>query len=228
MKNSLSRHFRRRLLQFRSASAPTTLASRDAYALWSATYPPQAHNQLMRLEQAAMLQLMPSLDGLSVLDLACGTGRYGLIARQTGARQVIGIDNSLPMLRAGALRPVMEADMPRLPFAVASFDVVLCGLALGHLLPDAMHSAIMEIGRILRRGGTALFSDFHPFVYLSGGRRTFSANGTTYAVEHYPHLASDYVNAIILAGMKITALSEPHAEVNGKQVPAVLIVRCQR
>src|SRR5258708_38485681 len=88
----------------RRALAPPldpTLDSTAAYALWAASYPPHAHNQIMTLEQAAMLRLMPTLAGRTVLDLACGTGRYSLIAREAGAAPVIGTDNTTPMLQAG-------------------------------------------------------------------------------------------------------------------------------
>jgi len=204
-----------------------TLASLDAYALWSASYPPYAHNRLMEVEQAAMERLMPALAGRTVLDLACGTGRYGLLAQKAGARRVIGADNSRPMLRAGALTAA-EASMSDLPFGARSFDVVICGLALGHLPPWDMRRAMQEIGRVLRPGGEALLSDFHPFVYLRGGRRTFAApDGTRYAVEHHPHLVADYFQAAQLAGMTLVALDEPRAQVGQSEIPAVLVVRCR-
>ena len=44
----------RSLLNGRS---PRTLISLDAYDLWAANYPPQAHNTLMQTEQQAMLDL---------------------------------------------------------------------------------------------------------------------------------------------------------------------------
>jgi malonyl-CoA O-methyltransferase len=203
-----------------------TLASVDAYALWSSSYPPYAHNRLMEVEQAAMERLMPPLVDRVVLDLACGTGRYGLLAQKAGARRIVGVDNSRPMLRAGQLTAA-EASMTDLPFGAQSFDAVICGLALGHLPPDKMRRAMQEIGRVLRPGGVALLSDFHPFVYLRGGRRTFSApDGTRYTVEHYPHLLSDYFNAVQLAGMSIVALDEPRARVGKSEIPAVLVMRC--
>ncbi len=217
---------------------PETLSALDAYALWAASYPPHAHNRLMEIEQAAMLALMPDLRGRDVLDLACGTGRYSRIALQGGARRVVGADFSPPMLRAGrkATSPSdplsagreggsVQASMMVLPFADASFDVIICGLATGHLPPAAMRQAIAEMARALRPGGDALISDFHPSLYLGGGRRTFTApDGTPYAVEHYPHLISDYFEASQAASLTLRALAEPCTVSNGNAIPAVLIL----
>src|SRR5258707_12104253 len=94
--------FTRMRQRFKSTYRPQhTLASTDAYALWAASYPPHAHNEIMMLEQATMLKLMPTLVGRTALELACGTGRYSLIAREAGASQVIGTDNKSPMLQTG-------------------------------------------------------------------------------------------------------------------------------
>ena len=150
---------------------PRTLTSLQAYAKWAATYAAHAHNPLMQVEQGAMLQLLPDLHDKTVLDLACGTGRYGLLAWERGASQVVGLDNSHAMLKAAQLQPVARASTEALPLATASVDVVLCGLALGHLPQIA--PSLHEISRVLQPGGTALISDFHPFQYLSGARRTF-------------------------------------------------------
>ena len=52
---------------------------------------------------------MPPLAGQTVLDLACGTGRYGLMAQERGARGVISIDNSAAMLAGNPLRERVQA-----------------------------------------------------------------------------------------------------------------------
>ena len=234
----------RRRFKLRQA-IPQTLASLDAYALWAATYPPIAHNRLMQVEQAAMLDLLPPLADRDVLDLACGSGRYTQIARDRSARRVIGLDNSVPMLRVGLQAGVTvqngapslaQGEMDALPFAADTFDVLICALAIGHLPPTRMLATFIEIARVLRPGGAALISDFHPFLYLSGGRRTFNApNGVTYAVEHTPHLISDYYAALRSAGLTLERLSEPaavpdlhSATLHSAAAPAVLILLARK
>ncbi len=221
MMNILRRLFR--------PSAPPTLNSIAAYALWAATYPPHAHNALMEVEQSAMLRLLPDLRGRDVLDLACGTGRYGLIAAERGARHVVGADNSLAMLRAGKLKSATEATSARLPFAAESFDVVVCGLALGHLQRDSLMHTLTEIARVLRPGGVLLFSDFHPYLYLNGGRRTFaSPDGKTYAVEHYVYFPSEYFDLLRDATMILSGFEEPRAKLGKIELPAVLVMRGEK
>ena len=104
-----------------------------------------------------------------------------------------------------------------------SIDVVLCGLALGHL--PTIKASIHEIGRILKPEGVALVSDFHPYQYLTGARRIFEANKMNYAVEHYVHHLSDYFSLGQLANLQISALQEPIYQDNK---PVVLVIRYEK
>jgi malonyl-CoA O-methyltransferase len=216
-----------RFRRFLPTVSMRTLSSLDAYARWAATYPPRAHNALMQTEEASMKSLMPDLKGRTVLDLACGTGRYGLIARERGAKTVIGMDNSAEMLRANSQPQIALATTEAIPLPGHSIDVVLCGLALGHL-PSILPS-IREISRILRPGGAALISDFHPFVFLSGGQRTFTASdGLTYAVEHYTHLYSDFHRAARESRLWIEDVIEGALNITGSAYGSTPVVIAYR
>lgn len=192
------------------AFKPRELNIPAAYAEWSRNYPPRAHNALMRAEESAMLELMPDARGRVALDLACGTGRYARILRERGARQVIGIDLSPEML-AQADKPMVSfvlSDLNRLPIPTNSLDLITCGLAFGHV--ENLSHAIAESARVLKRGGTLLYSDFHPLGYLAGWRREFNGrNGKRYAVKHFAHLYSDHDAACRAAGLAIRAVREP-------------------
>lgn len=205
-----------------------TLSSIEAYAQWAPSYPPHAHNVLMELEESAMRQMMPMLAGQTVLDLACGTGRYGLLAQEQGAKQVIGLDNSHAMLLANPQKHIAVATTETLPLATNSLDVILCGLALGHL--TRLQPSMSEISRVLRPGGTALVSDFHPFVFLNGGQRTFTGqDGLTYAVEHYPHLYMDYHRTAREAGLHIVDVTECTMNTaSSGELPIVIVFRFEK
>lgn len=222
LKELIRRLRRARLLPSRPLR---TLPSIDAYARWAATYPPQAHNAFMRAEEAPMLELMPPLAGKVVLDLASGTGRYGLMAWQRQAAYVLALDNSPAMLALNPISRRMLAPLDRLPLPNACVDVVICGLALGHVAE--LQPAISEIGRVLRGGGYAVISDFHPFLYLNGGRRTFSTESGVYAVEHHVHLYATYHAASYAANLEIEAVREPTLD-EADGLPVALVLRLRR
>lgn len=96
--------------------------------------------------------------GQSVLDVACGTG---VVARHAAARLggtgvVVGLDLNDAMLTvARRIRPDIDwrqGDAGALPFPGASFDSVLCQMAL-MFFPDRVR-ALQEMGRVARDGGT--------------------------------------------------------------------------
>lgn len=188
-------------------SADLADATRYAYERWAPIYPPIAHNPLMRVEEQAMLERWPSVAGRRALDLACGTGRYTRRLAHGGARSVVALDFCLPMLARAAASHRICADMMCLPFARHSFDLVICGLALGHA--SAVRPWMAEIARVLAPGGTLLYSDFHPEAARAGLTRSFKdENDETCTVPHrYFDMASQR-EAIDLAGMQLEALHE--------------------
>src|SRR4051794_39551338 len=99
----------------------------EAYERWAPGYAPVPHNPLMAAEQREMLARLPPLAGKTVLDLACGSGRYARLLEDAGAQRVIGADFSMGML-ARATGARVRADLVSLPFAARAFDVVVSGL----------------------------------------------------------------------------------------------------
>ena len=113
-----------------------------------------------------------------VLDVGCGRGAVLLLAAQrltTG--KATGIDlwqaqdqsgNAQEATKKNALAEgvgerveLHTGDMRKLPFADASFDVIVSSLAI-HNVPDAAGRAesVREIARVLKPGGRVLLADF--------------------------------------------------------------------
>jgi GrpB-like predicted nucleotidyltransferase (UPF0157 family)/SAM-dependent methyltransferase len=106
----------------------------------------------LRGEEAWLLalQAIAAMRPRRVLDAGCGTGEFTeLIA----APEVVAVDSSAAAVAAARARGLdaRVADIQRLPFADAEFDVVTCNWVLYHL-PDR-ERGLAELARVLRPGG---------------------------------------------------------------------------
>ncbi|MDP9271707.1 MAG: ubiquinone/menaquinone biosynthesis methyltransferase [Chloroflexota bacterium] len=101
-------------------------------------------------------------EGMSILDVACGTGALtrALAARVGPGGAVTGVDRSEPMLaharrarrRGDAATPsYLAADALALPFAAGRFDVVTMAFGLRNM-PDYA-AALAEMTRVVRPDG---------------------------------------------------------------------------
>lgn len=187
-------------------TAGSALATREAYRLWSETY--DEENPLTTLDEAAVSILTPPLKGLDLLDAACGTGRR-LVFGKGAPRSAVGIDLVYEMLARGRHDPerpaaTAEADLRALPFPPARFDVVWCRLAAGHL--PSLGALYRELARVLRPGGRAVVTDFHPEAIRRGHARIFrDAAGTSHEVEHVVHDVPAHEEAAADAGLAFDA-----------------------
>ena len=210
----------------RRTNVAQTLDPQAAYALWAPTYPPHAHNELMALEQQTVLSLLPDLGGLTVLDIGCGSGRYLRELRDRDARP-IGIDLSEPMLAKAReiTSRIARANVCALPIDSMSVDVIVCALALGDV-PN-LEIALVEMARVLRPGGCAVYSVVHPVGATAGWSRTFEAEGRRVSIDGYWHSVDDHRQACAAAGLRVTAWEEP-VLTEAPEHPAVLVVRASR
>jgi SAM-dependent methyltransferase len=178
------------------------LKTREAYRLWSDTY--DQENPLTVLDEAAVRMFTPELEGLDLLDAACGTGRR-LVFGENAPRSAAGVDLVFEMLARGRRVPgrpstTSAADVRSLPFPAARFDVAWCRLAAGHL--PALAPLYAELARVLRPGGCAVVTDFHPEAIRRGHARVFrDAAGTAHTVEHVVHEPGDHETAARAAGL---------------------------
>lgn len=113
------------------------------------------------------LALLGEVQGLSILDAGCGPGKYAQILLDRGAT-VTGFDHSEQMVQLAKARNkgrgnffVHNMVAPLEQLATASFDKVLCALAL-HYIED-WNPVLQEFARVLKPKGQLVLSIGHPF-----------------------------------------------------------------
>jgi SAM-dependent methyltransferase len=108
--------------------------------------------------------------GARVLDVGCGTGVVALTAARLGAT-CTGVDLTPELLArakestaiAGVDIDWHEGDAEALPFADASFDVVVS--QFGHMFAPRPAAVVAEMLRVLVPGGTLAFSTWPPELF---------------------------------------------------------------
>lgn len=100
------------------------------------------------------------MSAADVLDVGCGTG---VVTEEIAARtkgRVVGLDRDPEALaiaaRSGSPVEYRQGDAERLPFATASFDLVVCHFLLLWLSEPLM--ALREMARVCRPGGAVFVS----------------------------------------------------------------------
>lgn len=220
-----------KLKQKFSHTNPIPVDILTGYAHWAESYQAVPHNPLMEVEQQAMVSLLPAdLRDDTCLDAACGSGRYMLLLRARRAGLVVGIDYSADMLaqaqKVNLGGRLIRGPFSPLPFLDNSFDLITCGMAVGH--EKNLAQVIAEFARVLRPGGLLIYSDLHPFGATAGWKRTFAAaNGTTYQLEHHFHTINDHYDACCQAGLKIETILEPklNSDSSPHSNPVVLVIK---
>ncbi len=109
--------------------------------------------------------------GERVLDVATGTGVVAVTAAREGAT-VSGLDLSPELIErarvnasiAGVGVELVDGDVEALPYADASFDVVLS--QFGHMFAPRPEVAVAEMLRVLKPGGRIAFSTWPPDQFI--------------------------------------------------------------
>ena len=107
------------------------------------------------------------LEGRRILDVGCGYGQWLADLETLGADRglLAGIDLVPARIEKARARlvgaDIRDGDATALPFADASFDVVLQSMMFSSILDDMVRSrAAAEMARVLAPGGVVLWYDF--------------------------------------------------------------------
>ena len=121
-----------------------------------------------RREKQAVLDALGPVEEQSILEIACGTGRFTVMLAERGA-DIVGLDISGPMLQQGRQKAraagvddhleFMRGDAGRLPFPDNHFDAVLA-MRFFHLA-DTPASYLSEMRRVSK--DIVFFDTFNRF-----------------------------------------------------------------
>lgn len=100
-----------------------------------------------------MIEKYGASKNLKILDIGCGTGKYGKMMKKRGY-QVVGIDKSDSQIdQAKALIESYVADATMIPFDDSSFDICTMIMMIQQLSSKDRIKAIEEAYRVLKKGG---------------------------------------------------------------------------
>lgn len=178
-----------------------------------------SHNSMY--ERPATLSLLPDVKGKKVLDAGCGPGVYLQWLLDRGA-DVTAIDYSDEMLRLARERTegsarILKANLnfPLIEFKGNEFDVIVCSMVV-HYIKD-WRSLFSEFNRVLKPGGTLVFSTGHPaqdFILFSGNyfeTELISEAWPSYNIEmkSYRRPLGDIFNVLKECDFRFDELLEP-------------------
>ena len=185
-------------------------------------------------------RLRPITSRARVVDLGCGEGYCARTLAEMGAASVFGLDTSSEMI--GRAQKAEEQDqhgcleyhtgsVTELPLDDESIDIALGVFVYNYLSVTEMHQSMAEAFRVLKEGGTFLFTVPHPslpfmrsndhpfffdqedFDYFSGRDASFSGkiwkrDGVALPVVARHKVLADYFDGLTAAGFRSLPLVE--------------------
>jgi ubiquinone/menaquinone biosynthesis C-methylase UbiE len=160
------------------------------YDLWASTYDEETDNPIVYLDDIVFDEILSriNIEGKTVVDIGCGTGKHWEKILGKNPKEVIGYDVSIGMLKKlhqkyPDARAYITRDN-RLPeLADQSCDIIVSTLVIGYIknLPETFS----EWNRVLKRGGEILVTDFHPDALLMGADRSFKHGEQLFFIKNF-------------------------------------------
>ena len=120
------------------------------------------------VEQPIIDALVGKVDGLKIMDLGCGDGKYGVQLLDRGAKHYFGIEGSIKMARlakehlSGHNGAIRNEDIEQTEFLKSEYDIVISRLVL-HYIED-LEILLNRIRESLKDDGEFIFSIEHPII----------------------------------------------------------------
>lgn len=92
----------------------------------------------------------------NILDLGCGEGEFIVI----DPKRIVGVDSnkkSISICKKKKLK-ALHGSVTKLPFRDNTFDGIHCSHVIEHLMPKEAHMMLLEVSRVLKKGGIFVIS----------------------------------------------------------------------
>ncbi|HZY81736.1 MAG TPA: class I SAM-dependent methyltransferase [Cyclobacteriaceae bacterium] len=179
------------------------LSPLEGYNLWARTY----HTEDNPIKTMSDDFILSEIKEGRLLDAGCGTGKL----LQKGKQFTKGIDLSPAMIEEARKNcpnaTLVCADLSRAIIEENFYDVVICGLVLGHI--ENVEPVLVKLANALKMGGKIILTDFHPYQSMMKAKRTFKYESKVFEVKHSIHKLDEYFMILKRAGVEIRTFKEP-------------------
>jgi ubiquinone/menaquinone biosynthesis C-methylase UbiE len=185
--------------------------SSEAYDIWSESYDHQPGNLMLDLDEQLFTELLQNADlnGKSVADIGCGTGRHWRRLLSKNPNTLTGFDVSEGMLKqlknkypASDVHHIANNTFGEIADGI--YDVIISTLTVAHIANLA--EALQNWSRILKDQAEIIITDFHPNALANGGKRTFEHDKQVIAVENFVHYTYDVEETLAKEGFHTVEL----------------------
>lgn len=194
------------------AAKSSELGINQTYARLAPEYDRQL-NPLLSLEDRILTPLLPDINGKTVLDVGCGTGRWLTKILPLRPSRLVGVDLSAEMLsqaraKLGNNATLELANATALPVQSESVEVVLCSFVASYVAD--IHQLARELARVCAINAHVFVVDMHPQTRQKlGWERSFRTNKGKIRVSTETHSCEQLIECFSRAGFHLTYCLEP-------------------
>lgn len=145
------------------------------------------------IEQPIILELLGKLEDKEVIDIGCGYGSMSKKIANSGAKKVLGVDNSVNMIKKAQKEYYHKnitykvLPMERLSDITDKYDVIVSCLAI-HYVKD-LYKLFSDVYNITKLNGSFVFSMEHPMYTASKRPQKWildsDNNVVAFSTDHY-------------------------------------------
>lgn len=202
----------------------------NAYNSWAAQYDSN-ENKTRDLEAITLRKVLENIQFSHCLEIGCGTGK-NTSWLLTKAIQVTAVDFSAEMLNKAKHKissgnvQFIEADINQEWNLPNNNDLVTFSLVLEHI--KNLEPIFIQAANHLVPGGHVYIGELHPFKQYTGSKARFETNDGLKIVECYNHHISDFINAALNAGLRLSMLTESFDNDDRSLLPRILCIVFQK